>query len=120
MEGSILPPPPPPQFGISIIFAFSCKNCNRQEKQKKRNNYAKFGGKLEVWQCGSDEGYPHCEVAHETGSKLVPQNKPTVQFDIKAPKSHALLKMTNFSAPYVSSNAKIVELLFPYSIETRF
>lgn len=122
MEGSILPPPPPPppQFGISILFAFSCKNCNKQEKQKKRNNYAKFGGKLEVWQCGSDEGYPHCEVAHETGSKLVPQNKPTVQFDIKAPKSHALLKMANFSAPYVSANAKIVELLFPYSIETRF
>lgn len=62
-----------------------------------------------MWQCGSDEDYPHCEVAHETGSKLVPQSNPTVQFDIKSTKSKALLKMTNFSAPYVSGNAKIVE-----------
>ena len=56
----------------------------------------------------------------QTGSKLVPQNNPTVQFDIKATKSHVLLKMANFSAPYVSGNAKIVELMFPYCIETRF
>lgn len=73
-----------------------------------------------MWQCGSDEDYPHCEVANETGSKRVPQDNPTMQFDIKSTKSHALLKMANFSAPYVSANAKIVELLFPYSIETRF
>lgn len=73
-----------------------------------------------MWQCGSDEDYLYCEVANETGSKLAPQNNPTVQFDIKATKSHALLKMANFSAPYVSGNAKIVELMFPYCIETRF
>ena len=73
-----------------------------------------------MWQCGSDEDYLYCEVANETGSKLVPQNNPTVQFDIKATKSHALPKMANFSAPYVSGNAKIVELMFPYCIETRF
>ena len=73
-----------------------------------------------MWQCGSDEDYPHCEVANETGSKRVPQNSPTVQFDIKSTKSQALFKMANFSAPYVSANAKIVELLFPYSMETRF
>lgn len=72
-----------------------------------------------MWQCRSDEEYPHCEVANETGSRLVPQNNLTVQFDIKATKSHALFKMATFSAPYVSSNAKIVELMFPYSIETR-
>ena len=81
------------------------------------NNYAKFGGTQEVWQCRSDED---CEAANETRSRLVPQNNPTVQFDIKATKSQALLKMATFSAPYVSANVKIVELLFPYSIETRF
>ena len=112
----VYPPPPPLAPNLASAF-FSLSHAKTVISMRNWNYYAKFGGKQEEWQCRSDEDYPHCEVANEAGSKLVPQNNPTVQFDIKSTK---LLKMANFSAPYVSANAKIVELMFPYSIETTF
>ena len=114
----VYPFPPSPKFGISILFAFSCENCKKQEKFKTIMQSLGVNKR-----CGNVEVTKTILTARlhiKMDQNASPQNKSTMQFDIKSTKSHALLKMDNFSAPYVSANAKIVELLFPYSIETRF